>query len=330
MSTGTTQQGALATTFREQMDANRPVQAQGAALPGHLARLASNVLAGNAHADHRDTPDLVSAAAGGDRAAELPLYVRAAADLERTAARATGDSALGREDLHQEAAIRLIQDSRSGMISEKFGGKVGPYIGRAIRRHLVDLVDSQRPGRPPIPGRERRRLREALNATMTTAYTYDTVAAVQYARAQFGWTLRHFWTVHGSVFGTPVQWGDAATGGGLTFAETTADPAAADEFDRAEHRVTVRRLIDRADLTARENDIINAVYGFTGTAATTEEAAALLGMSSRHVKRLRASALTKLMHAASDIGLAGAEAPTADIAPIICQQRRHVSVPCLT
>ncbi|MEV6908064.1 sigma-70 family RNA polymerase sigma factor [Amycolatopsis sp. NPDC051071] len=284
------------------MDAGKAVQAQGAALPGHIARLATSGLAEEAHEDTRTAPDLVADIAQGDRAAELPLYVRVATDLERTAARVAGDAALSREDLHQEGALRLIVDVRAGLVSASFGGAIGPYIGRSLRRHLVDLVDSQRPGRPPIPGRERRRLREALNATANEDETYNTLAAVQYARTRFGWSLAHFWAVHGSAFGAPVQWNDAASSG-LSFAETTADPAAAEALARVEDRDDVRRTIEHAELTLRERDVIEAVFGFRGLAATTEETAELLGMSTRHVKRLRASALAKLTRAADAIGV---------------------------
>ncbi|WP_410591116.1 sigma factor-like helix-turn-helix DNA-binding protein [Amycolatopsis sp. lyj-23] len=314
------------------MDAGKPVQAQGAALPGHIARLANNALAGEANADPRTTPDLAHAAAAGDRGAELPLYVRVATDLERTAGRVAGDAALSREDLHQEGALRLIEDIRTGMVTERFGGAVGPYIGRALRRYLVDLVDSQRPGRPPIPGRERRRLREALNATMNADDTYNTLAAVQYARNHFAWTLGHFWAVHGSAFGAPVQWGDSATSAGLTFAETTADPAATDAFDRVDDRITAHSIIEHAELTMREHDVISAIFGLHGLAATTEETAELLGMSTRHVKRLRASALVKLGRAAAGLGLADDEdqpedQPAATV-PDIVRQRTRATIPC--
>ncbi|WP_410576652.1 sigma factor-like helix-turn-helix DNA-binding protein [Amycolatopsis sp. lyj-108] len=311
------------------MDAQKPIQAQGAALPGHIARLALSGLAGEAHEDFRETPDLVADIAQGDRAAELPLYVRVATDLERTAARVAGDAALSREDLHQEGALRLIEDVRAGLVSERFGGAIGPYIGRSLRRHLVDLVDSQRPGRPPIPGRERRRLREALNATVNDDGTYSTLAAVQYARNHFGWSLAHFWAVHGSAFGAPVQWNDASNSGGLSFAETTADPAAAEALARVEDRDDVHRTIEHAELTMREHDVIEAIFGFRGLAATTEETAELLGMSSRHVKRLRASALAKLTRAADAIGVTREHgADTDEPAPEIVKPRSPEDARC--
>ncbi|MGW4829512.1 sigma factor-like helix-turn-helix DNA-binding protein [Amycolatopsis japonica] len=310
------------------MDAGKPVQAQGAALPGHIARLATSGLAGEAHEDTRTTPDLVADITQGDRAAELPLYVRVATDLERTAARVAGDAALSREDLHQEGALRLIEDVRAGLVSDSFGGAIGPYIGRSLRRHLVDLVDSQRPGRPPIPGRERRRLREALNATTNEDETYNTLAAVHYARTRFGWSLAHFWAVHGSAFGAPVQWNDA-TGSGLSFAETTADPAAAEALARVEDRDDVHRTIEHAELTLREHDVIEAIFGFRGLAATTEETAELLGMSTRHVKRLRASALAKLTRAADTIGVTREHgADTTEPAPDIVKPRTPEDTRC--
>ncbi|WP_158633060.1 sigma factor-like helix-turn-helix DNA-binding protein [Amycolatopsis sp. WAC 01376] len=312
------------------MDAGKAVQAQGAALPGHIARLATSGLAEEAHEDTRGTPDLVADIAQGDRTAELPLYVRVATDLERTAARVAGDAALSREDLHQEGALRLIEDVRAGLVGDRFGGAIGPYIGRSLRRHLVDLVDSQRPGRPPIPGRERRRLREALNATANADASYNTLKAVQYARNHFGWSLAHFWAVHGSAFGAPVQWNDASSSGGLSFAETTADPAAAEALARVEDRDDVQRTIERAELTLREHDVIEAIFGFHGLAATTEETAELLGMSTRHVKRLRASALAKLTQAADDIGVTREHgADNDEQAPEIVQPRAPESVRCV-
>lgn len=328
MTTGSARQGALVATLRDQLDAGKPEQAQGAALPGHIARLATNTLAGEAHADPRATEELVTEVAAGGRAAELPLYVRVATDLERTAAGVASDGALSREDLHQEGALQLIEDARSGMVTEKFGGNVGPYIGRSLRRHLINMVDSQRPGRPPIPGRERRRLREALNATLNESGSYNMLGAVQYARAHFGWGLAHFWAVHGSAFGAPVQWNDPAKAGGLTFAETTPDHTAADALEQVEDRDDVRRIFDGADLMPRERDVINAVHGFTGPAATNEETAELLGMSVRHVRRLRASALTKLTNAAAGIGVARSGGTNDETGPIICQQRTPENRPC--
>ncbi|MFD8496226.1 RNA polymerase sigma factor [Amycolatopsis sp. NPDC059657] len=327
MTTGNARQSELVTTLRKQIDAGKSVQAQGAALSGHIARLASNTVAGEAHADPRTTPELLAGVTKGDHSAELPLYVRVATDLERTAARIAGDSALSREDLHQEGAVRLLEDARSGLIGERFGGNVGPYIGRAVSRHLVDLVDSQRPGRPKVPGRERRKLREALNATAHEGGTYNTIAAVQYARSHFGWSLAAFWAVHGSAFGTPVQWDDAATTAGLTYADMTADPTATDELDRVEDREDVRRLLERANLTDREREVIDAVCGFTGSASTNEEAAELLGVSVRHVRRLRSSALEKLGMAADEIGITH-EGLADDECPEIVAPRTPYFDPC--
>lgn len=331
MAIGNTQQGALITTLREQIDAGRPEYRRGAALPGHIARLANNGLAGEAHADPRETSELVTVVAAGDRTAELPLYVRVATDLERTAARIAGGGVLSREDLHQEGAAQLLTDIRSGMVTEKFGGNIGPYIGRSLRRQLIDKVEGQRPGRPPIPGRERRRLREALSATLNEGETYNILGAVQYARERFGWGLAHFWAVHGSAFGTPVQWSDPTTPDGPTYAETTADPEAADALGRVEDRDDVRRIFDQADLTPREREVIDAVHGFRGAAATNEETAELLGMSARHVKRLRASALAKLTEAAADIGVTRDDGSMGgEPMPDIVCPRSPADVPCLT
>lgn len=293
----------FAITLRAQLEEGRPDAARGAVLPAHLRRLVTNTTAISAHADSRDVVTLVVDIGNGDRTAETPLYVRAAPELERVAARAGGDSALSREDLHQEAAVKLIEDARSGMLADKFGGSIGPYVGRSVRRHLMDLVDSQRPGQPTVPGRERRRLREALNATLTELGDYDIFGAVQYALGKFEWSLQMFWTVHSSMFARAVRWEDSATDTGLTYAETIADPVAGQRFARVETRQDARRIVNQAGLTARERDVINAVWGFTGPACTAEQAAELLGMSARHVKRIKASALEKLAHTATGLNV---------------------------
>ncbi|MFE0020503.1 RNA polymerase sigma factor [Amycolatopsis sp. NPDC059021] len=310
MSFGRPGPDALVKTLRAQLDAGKPARAQGAALPAHLKRLAASTVAAQAHEDPRTSGALVAAAAAGDRSAELPLYVRVAADLERTAARLAGNAALDREDLHQEGALRLIEDIRSGLVSDKFGGNVGPYIGRAVRRSLVDLADSQRPGRPVIPGRERRRLREALTATLTEDGEYNVLAAVMYAQSRFDWTLRTFWAVHGSMFGGSVQWTEPTGTASLTYADTTPDADATDALARVEDAEDVRRMLDHADLNDREREVIEAVHGFTGPAVTNDQAAELLGLSTRHVKRLRSAALAKLSAAAAALGLTRDQPPT--------------------
>ncbi|MBM7770605.1 DNA-directed RNA polymerase specialized sigma24 family protein [Actinokineospora baliensis] len=294
--------GAFADVLRGRVGEGRPPHLRSTSLPGHLARLAGSSAAALAFADRRTTRELVEDVEVADPSAEEPLYVRVAADLDRVAGRLPADSAYGRDDLHQEGAVKLLTDARSGAISARFGGEVGPYLGRDVRRFLLDLVDTHRVGSPSIPGRRKRQMREALTATLNRDSEYDVLAAVTYAQNRFGWSLRYFWEIHAAMFAVPVPW-HAEEPGEVSLHEVTEDRAAAEALTRVTVREDVTRLRGAADLTRPERDVLAAVTGEDGPVRTQAEAAADLGISPRHVRRLYSSALRKLSAAAAELGI---------------------------
>jgi hypothetical protein len=294
-------QGAFADTLRHQHGAGKADHLRATALPGILQRLSNNPLASAAHADRRTTEELVKDVAAGDRCAETPLYVRVAADLDRSAARVPGDSVMSREDMHQEGAERLIRDTRAGIVTEKFGGNVGAFIGSAVRTDLMQLALALRPGAPAIAPQQRRNLRAVLISTADEHGNYNVSAAAMLAVSKYGWTLRLFWAVYSSMFASSDRW-DTEDGSGLTVAETTADETGADAMARVEDRDTARRIRETARLTAEESDVIDAVTGVDGHVHTTAETAERLGLPPRTVERRKASAVAKLREAADLIG----------------------------
>lgn len=296
-------QGAFADTLRHGLGGGKPDHLRATALPGHLQRLANSGVASIAHADTRTTAELVKDVAAGDRSAETPLYVRVAPDLDRAAARVPGDSVMSREDLHQEGAERLIRDTRAGIVTEKFGGNVGAFLGGAVRTDLMQMALANRPGAPAIAPQQRRNLRAALVATADDDGNYDVSAAAMHAVQKYGWTLRLFWAVHASMFAETERW-DAPLADGLTVAEVTADETGGDALARVEDRDTARRIREAARLTAEEADVLDAVTGVDGHVHTTAEAAERLGMPPRTVERRKASAVAKLREAADLIGAA--------------------------
>lgn len=299
MSTSHTDAGAFADTLRARLNSGRATHAVSTALAGHLQRLAVSAAAAEAERDRRSTVELVEDVEVGDPTAETPLYVRSAVVLDRVAGRCGTDGGISREDLHQEAAEALIVDARSGFISEHFGGVVSAYANVSLRRRLTEMVLSQRPGAPAIPGRNRRKMREALTATTNAAGDYDMIAAVQYVRERFEWSLSTFWSVYAGMYAPVSQWhmasGPSST---MTYAETTPDPVAADALAAVETADEVRRMRNAAMLTRLESDVLDATYGFDGHLHTDDETGERLGITPRHVRRVRVSAVAKLREAA--------------------------------
>ncbi|MGW0523030.1 RNA polymerase sigma factor [Crossiella sp. NPDC003009] len=271
------------------------------ALPRLLRRLATSSTAAAEYADPRGTPELVAAVADGDRAAETALYLRAAPELDRIAAGSVGSSALDRDDLHQEGAERLLTDARSGKIRHDFGGHLGPYLGRVVRGHLVNVAGTQVWGKPSDPGRLTQKLRQSLRATMSPDGEYDMVAAAAHAREHHSWTLTTFWQVRDLMLGTPEAL-HAAAAGGVSLAETVADTASAVALARVETVDQVRALREVARLSPREREVVDALYGWSGPQLSAGDTATVLGISRQAVSKAHLGALAKLRAHTESIG----------------------------
>ncbi|MGO1050764.1 RNA polymerase sigma factor [Crossiella sp. CA198] len=272
----------LITDIRAGLDAAKPPEHRGAALPRMLRSLATSSTAATDYADPRSTPELLAAVAEGDRAAESALYLRAAPELDKIASASVGSSALDREDLHQEGAERLLADARSGKIRNQFGGHLGPYLGLAIRGHMVNVAGTQVCGKPSDPGRLTQKLRQSLRATATVDGEYDMVAAAAHAREHHGWALDTFWAVRDVMFGQYEP---------LSAAEMVADDAVADRLARVGVITEVRALRAAARLSPREREVIDALYG---EEQSTVSAATTLGVSRQAVSKSHLSALGKM------------------------------------
>lgn len=283
----------LAGQIRRGLDAGKPTEYQGAALPKILRGLATNSAAAHAHEDPRTTVELLDAIRFGDRDAETALYVRVAPELDRMAARAVGSSALDREDLHQIGAERLIEDARNGKLAERFGGNVGPYIGVALLAEMRDEASKQSPGKPNDPTRLTQKLRQALRATTDADGEYNLIAAAAYVRARWQWTLGTFWSVYGQMFNSSNEF-HTTRGDGYTLAETLTDDSAAAALDQVETAEIVRDLRNKAGLSARQRDVLNQVFGFDGPALSDTEAARTLGISQQRVSKIKNDAIQAL------------------------------------
>jgi RNA polymerase sigma factor (sigma-70 family) len=283
----------LGSSIREGLDAGKPTEYRAAALPKLLKTLSNNTVAEHAFEDPRPTDVLLKDAAAGDRAAEAPLYVRLASELDRMAAIAVGSSAFEREDLHQEGALRLIEDARSGKILADFRGKLGPYLGKAILGHLRNVASTQSPGKPTDPGRLTQKLREALRSTADEHGEYDFVGAATYARKNFSWGLSTFWDVHRMMFSAADDLHkEPAAGYSLT--ETIGDPTAEDALARVEDTETARALRASAHLSPRDREVVDLMFGFDGPALSESEAGKVLGISQQAVSKAKARALDVL------------------------------------
>ncbi|MEO6089260.1 MAG: hypothetical protein ABIQ18_39725 [Umezawaea sp.] len=283
----------LVTDIRNGLDHGTPHAYRGAALPQMLQALSRNTFAAHVFADPRSTPDLLNAVTLGDKDAEAPLYVRCAAELDRMAATAVGSSALDREDLHQEGALRLITDARSGKITNDFAGNLGPYLGRAVLGHMRNIASTQSPGKPNDPGRLTQKLRQALRATSDADGNYDLIGAATYARTHFAWTLETFWDVHAVMFAVADDL-YSRNGGGYTLGETLGDTDATDALNRIENIETARALMASPVLAPREREVLGVLMGFDGPALSEGEAGKILGVSQQAIWRIKRVALGKL------------------------------------
>lgn len=283
----------LSETIRSGLDAGKPSAYQAAALPKMLKALSVNTAAARAFEDPRTTDVLLKDVAAGDRSAEAPLYVRVAAELDRMAASAVGSSAFDREDLHQEGALRLIEDARSGKIVNDFRGKLGPYLGKAVLGHLRNIASTQSAGKPTDPGRLTQKLREALRKTADEDANYDLIAAATYARTKFAWTLATFWDVHRMMFSSADDLHREPVAG-YSLAETMVDPAADDALARVEDIETVRALLTSKHLSTRDREVVDLVFGFNGPMLSESEAGKVLGISQQAVSKAKARALDVL------------------------------------
>jgi len=275
------------------LDVGKQAAFRGAALREMLGALARNTCAAAAWADPRDVTELVAAVANGDRTAEGPLYVRAAADLDRVAGRAVGSSAMDRDDLHQEGAVRLITDARSGKIADDFGCNLGAYIGKAVFAHCLNVACTQAPGKPTDPTRLTQKLRQALRVTADADGEYDLIAAATFARERHGWTLATFWDVHKIMFSATDDL-YSVDREGYPLADTLGDSAAVDAFERVEVIETVRALLKAGELAPREREVIDLLFGVDGPMLAEDEAARVLGVTRQSVNKSKRTALAKL------------------------------------
>jgi RNA polymerase sigma factor (sigma-70 family) len=283
----------LSDDIRYAINANRSIAAGATALPKMLKLLVNNTAATAAHDQPRPTADLVRAVSKGDHSAEEELYVRAAPELEVMAAKAARGSAHDVEDLHQEGAERLITDARAGKISERFGGELGPYLGRAVLAHLRNVASTQQIGRPTDPGRLAQKLREALRKTADKDGQYNLVAAAEYAHENFAWRLNTFLAVHRMMFAGADDLHQESPDG-YALAETLADPSAQDTLTRVEAIESARALRNSGALTAREREVIDCLYGFNGPALSEAEAGKVLGVSQQAISKTKTKALAAL------------------------------------
>lgn len=225
------------------------------------------------------TSSLIDMVRAGDPQAEIALYLREIPMLEGLARAFTTlkPSVFDQDDMHQSGVAELLELAAD---EARSAGDLPTHFQGAIRARLAEEVEQL--DKPiGVPRRTANRVREALKAC-----NGDATEAARRAEASPGFSAATFWAAYSAMYNRPLPIDDTPS-----LQDYTAD----DEFESVDNRILVHHLLSRGILSAREIEVLQRSFLYSGAEAPTDaDIGSSMGLSRSRITHLRNDALAVL------------------------------------